>query len=348
VMTKRPELEHVLHAAKQRGTLRPAQVEPLAKLEPERIGKLAELIARLARGEQAPLAVDPILGIIDDTSRHLRAAGAVLLTRFDDEAARKALRSLIDDPEAIVREAAVRARGAKSRLTREVLSKVLDDPDPSVRHAAVRAVSGGSTSSPEMPAIDPALLAQTTMGIGKAGVYATLDANAAMASLTAIEKMMLIRQVPIFAQLDAEDLEELASIVEERRIEPDRDLFREGEVGDAVYLIVKGAVRVYVGGMGGRPETTLNELGAGACIGEMAVLDSAPRSASVRALERVRALRVPGEGFKRVLSERPEMSEAIVAELVRRMRGMMEKTASGAPRSSLSIPVQPGPHGGVS
>jgi len=79
---------------------------------------------------------------------------------------------------------------------------------------------------------------------------------------------------------------------------------------------------VFVGG-GDRPETTINEQGPGACIGEMAVLDAAPRSATVRATERVRALRVPGEGFKRVMSERPEMSEAIVAELVRRMRGLM-------------------------
>ena len=103
---------------------------------------------------------------------------------------------------------------------------------------------------------------------------------------------------------------------------PDKDVFREGDAGDAVYLIVKGKVRVFVGG-GDRPETTINELGPGACIGEMAVLDSAPRSATVRALERTRALRVPGAGFKRVMSERPEMSEAIVAELVRRMRGLM-------------------------
>ena len=80
-----------------------------------------------------------------------------------------------------------------------------------------------------------------------------------------------------------------------------------------------------------RPETTINDVGAGACIGEMAVLDSSPRSASVRALERTRALRVPGEGFKRLLSERPEMSEAIVAELVHRMRGLMAQTAGSAP-----------------
>ena len=77
-----------------------------------------------------------------------------------------------------------------------------------------------------------------------------------MASLTTIEKMMLIRQVPIFAELDADDLEELAR---DRRgaasSTPNKDLFREGDAGDAVYLIVKGKVRVFVGG-GDRPETT--------------------------------------------------------------------------------------------
>jgi hypothetical protein len=338
VLTKRAELEHVLHAAKQRGTVKPAQLAELADVE--LAAPLADQLARLERGEHAALAEGPILAVIGDSSRHLRAAAAVLLTRFETDKAREALRALLDDPEGVVREAAVRAMGAKSRLTRDVLSKVLDDPDPGVRQAAVRAVSGGSTSN-ELPAIDPAILAQTTKGIGKPGVYATLDANAAMASLTRIEKMMLIRQVPIFAQLDADDLEELATIVEERRIDAGRNLVTEGESGDAVYLLVKGQVRVYVGGTNGTPETVIAELGPGACIGEMAVLDASPRSASVRALERTRALRVPGEGFKRLLGERPEMSEAIVAELVRRMRGLVAQHAGPNARSSISIPIQP-------
>jgi CRP/FNR family cyclic AMP-dependent transcriptional regulator len=158
-----------------------------------------------------------------------------------------------------------------------------------------------------------------------------------MASLTVIEKMMLIRQVPIFAELDADDLEELASVVEERRVDTNGVLFREGDTGDAVYLIVKGTVRVFTGGTD-RPERVLSELGPGACIGEMAVLDAAPRSATVVALERTRTLRVPGDGFKRVMSERPEMSEAIVAELVKRMRGMMAQGVTPT-SSSPHIPV---------
>jgi hypothetical protein len=245
---------------------------------------------------------------------------------------------MLDDPEAIVRVAAVRSLGAKSRLTRDLLAKVLDDSDDRVRHAAVRAVSGGTSS--EMPALDPSVFAQTKHGVGKPNVYATLDANAAMASLTVIEKMMLIRQVPIFADLAPDDLEELALIVEERRVETGRDLFREGDPGDAVYLIVKGSVQVIMGGNDGKPERVLNELGAGACIGEMAVLDASPRSATVRATDRTRTLRVPGEGFKRVMSERPEMSQAIVAELVKRMRGMMSGAPVPKPSSAaISIPA---------
>jgi hypothetical protein len=335
VMTKRPEVEHVRSQAAGARGLRLQLFDMLSGVDPALRVPLVDSMQRLERGDAQPLAAEPILAIVGDSSRHLRAAAAMLLSRFEDDSSRAALTAMIDDPEPIVREAAVRAMGAKSRLTREVLAKVLADPDPMVRHAAVRAVSGGSATSGELPALDPAVLAQTTRGVGNKGVYATLDANAAMASLTTIEKMMLIRQVPIFAELAADDLEELATVVEERRVDPGKDVFREGDPGDAVYLIVKGSVVVFTGGDGTRPERVLSELGAGACIGEMAVLDASPRSATVRALERTRTLRVPGEGFKRVMTERPEMSQAIVAELVKRMRGMM----AGGPTPSMSNPA---------
>jgi hypothetical protein len=320
VMTKLPEVENLHEHARARGRVESDRLGQLAAVDDALRAPLVDLIARLERGDrndEAQLSPGPLLQIADDKSQHLRAAVAMLLSRFEDNASRAALLTMLDDTHPVVREAAVRALGAKRRLTRELLAKVLADPSPLVRHTAVRAVSG--VSSGELPALDPAVLAQTTKGIGHAEAYATLDASAAMASLTTIEKMMLLRQVPIFAELGADDLEELSGIVEERIFAADAVVFREGDAGDAVYLIVRGRVRIFVGG-GERPEKVLSELGAGACIGEMAVLDRAPRSASVRALERTRALRVPGEGFKRVMSERPEMSEAIVSELVRRMR----------------------------
>jgi signal-transduction protein with cAMP-binding, CBS, and nucleotidyltransferase domain len=189
-----------------------------------------------------------------------------------------------------------------------------------VRQAAVRAVAGGSSG--EYPAADPAVLAQTVRGVGNAGVYATLDANARVETLTEIERLMLLRQVPMFADLAPDDLDEVAAVVVEQHLQIGQDVCKEGDVGDAVFLLVKGKVRVFTGG-GDRPERTLSELGPGACIGEMAVFDAAPRSATVRAVERTRLLVVPGAEFKALLVERPEISTAIIAELVRRMRGLM-------------------------
>ncbi|HEY4176858.1 MAG TPA: cyclic nucleotide-binding domain-containing protein [Kofleriaceae bacterium] len=327
VITRRHEIEVAREHAAARGHVKADALALIHTLD-ERLRKpFVDAITRLDAGGDLPFEATPFLAIAGDSSRYLRANAAMLLSRFEDDASRAKLLSLLDDADAVVREAAVRAMGAKSRLTRDLLAKVLDDPDSRVRGAAVRAVSGGTSG--EMPAMSPSMLAQTKEGVGKPGVYATLDSNALMAQLTVIEKMMLIRQVPIFSDLDADDLDGLAEIVEERRVEAGREVFREGDAGDAVYLVVKGEVTVLTGGAGTeRPERVLNTLGAGACIGEMAVLDSEPRSATVRANQRSRLLRVPAEGFRRVMSERPEMSQAIVAELVKRMRGMMATQSS--------------------
>ncbi|HZO14840.1 MAG TPA: cyclic nucleotide-binding domain-containing protein, partial [Polyangiaceae bacterium] len=83
-------------------------------------------------------------------------------------------------------------------------------------------------------------------------------------SLTAIEKLVLLREVPLFAELGPSHLEELAAVVVERHFEPGEFLCKEGEEGDAVYLLVEGHVRVYTGG-DGRPERALGELGPVAC-----------------------------------------------------------------------------------
>jgi CRP-like cAMP-binding protein len=197
-----------------------------------------------------------------------------------------------------------------------------------VRSTAVRAVSG--TTSGEFPAADAGVtaMAQTVKGVGNAGVFATLDANARVETLTEIEKLVLLRQVPMFAELAPDHLEDLAEVVVERHFQPGSDLCREGDAGDAVFLLVKGKVKVITGGNGdGRNERVLNELGPGAVIGEMAVFDAAPRSATVRAVERTRSLTLPGDDFKALLSQRPEMSQVIIGELVRRMRGLMVASA---------------------
>jgi CRP-like cAMP-binding protein len=328
----RPEIDQAREQIEKRHK---TAASAIAVIDSALAAPLAHATARLF-SEEGALAAEPILAIAGDGSPYVRAAVVLLLSRFDDDASRARVSATLDDAEPMVREAAVRSLGARSRLTRELLTKVLADPEARVRQAAVRAISGGT--SMDMPAVDPAALAQTVKGVGNAGMFATLDDSARMASLTAIEKMMLLRQVPMFADLDPDDLDELADLVEERIYSAEGDLCKEGEAGDAVFLVVKGRVKVVKASPAG--ERVINELGPGACIGEMAVFDAAPRSATVRATERVRALVIPGEGFKTLMLDRPEMAQAIIAELVRRMRGMLAASGGPAgPATSGSMPI---------
>jgi hypothetical protein len=280
---------------------------------------LTAAVAALATPPTA-LTAGPLLAVADDASRYLRAAVAIVLSRFDEPDARAALVRALADSEPIVRQAAVRALGARSRLTRELLQKALSDGDARVRQAAVRAVAGNVTG--EQAPLSATALAQTVRGVGNAGAYATLDVNARVDTLIEIEKLALLRQVPMFADLSPEDLEELADEVVELQLPPGAVLCREGDAGEAVFLIVKGKVKVFTGG-GERPERVLSELGAGACLGEMAVFDAAPRSATVEALAPTRVLVLPGAEFKGLLAERGDMAQVIIAELVKRMRGLM-------------------------
>jgi hypothetical protein len=155
-ITQRPATMQV-EVARLRGLVDPAFIDPLAGA-----------VERLATAPPGKLSPTPFLAIAKDGSLYLRAAVAMLLSRFDDDAARATLIAMLDDTEPIVREAAVRSIASRARLTREILTKVLADSDARVRGAAVRAVSG--TSSAELPAApDPAVPRRPSRASATAG-----------------------------------------------------------------------------------------------------------------------------------------------------------------------------------
>jgi CRP-like cAMP-binding protein len=112
----------------------------------------------------------------------------------------------------------------------------------------------------------------------------------------------------------------LAQITEEIRFEPGDVLITEGELGESLFLIAAGRVRVEKRGV------LVIELGERECVGEMAILDSEPRSATVRATEPVTALRIEREDFYDLLHEKLEIAQAIIKVLTRRLR----RTTDGA------------------
>jgi CRP-like cAMP-binding protein len=89
--------------------------------------------------------------------------------------------------------------------------------------------------------------------------------------------------VPLFDRLDSAELAEMTRIMEVRRLIEGEEVFHEGDAGDAWYVVYEGQVQVLDESEGRRQE--LATIGRGGAFGEMATLDSGPRSATVRARE---------------------------------------------------------------
>lgn len=132
--------------------------------------------------------------------------------------------------------------------------------------------------------------------------------------ITTVEKVLFLKSIDLFRALPGEELAQIADIAEEMPISSGGLVFGEGEPGDALYIVVEGRVRVHKG------DRALAELGERECFGEMSVLDSEPRSASVSATEETVLLKIGREEFRDILAERPEISVGIMKVLSRRLR----------------------------
>jgi CRP-like cAMP-binding protein len=132
--------------------------------------------------------------------------------------------------------------------------------------------------------------------------------------ITAVEKVLFLKSVDLFRALPGEELAPIAEIAEEQPFAAGDQVFAEGEPGDALYLIVEGAVQVH------RGKKQVARLGARDVFGEMAVLDSHPRSASATVLEDAVLLKIGRDDFRDILQERPEIGMGVIQVLSRRLR----------------------------
>lgn len=132
--------------------------------------------------------------------------------------------------------------------------------------------------------------------------------------ISTVEKVLFLKSIDLFRQIPGEDLVRVAQIAEEIAFDPKETLITEGELGDSMYLIVDGKVQVFKG------ERLIVDLGEKECVGEMAILDSEPRSATVKASGPVIALKIEREDFYDVMNEKPEIAQGIIKVLTRRLR----------------------------
>jgi len=135
-----------------------------------------------------------------------------------------------------------------------------------------------------------------------------------------------LKAVPTLAELSATSLQWLGSQVKLRDIPAGQALLMQDAWGSVVYLILSGwvkvrrALRIHTAEVTQDSAQTLALLGPGAWVGEMAVLDEAPRSRDVLALTSVRAAGIPAATFKTLMLQEPRLCYQLARSLSRRLR----------------------------
>lgn len=141
------------------------------------------------------------------------------------------------------------------------------------------------------------------------------------------DALEIARGIPLFAQVADDDLEQIASHLIERRYPRNTTIVEEGLPGDYMYIIREGRVKVTKLSDDGR-EKILEFLDEGAFVGEMALFERAPRSASVKTLTPVRLLALSRTDFIGLLKKSPDLAMSVIQELSRRLRTINEQASA--------------------
>ena len=142
-----------------------------------------------------------------------------------------------------------------------------------------------------------------------------------MRSKTLLPKEEGLRKLTIFRGLDNKELRQVASLVDDARRPAGWTLTREGQVGQQAFIIVEGTAAVSING------ERVATLGAGDAVGEMALLDASPRSATVTAESDISVLVLTPQALSQLLAI-PSVARAMIRDMAARLR-----RAEGAPEN---------------
>lgn len=133
-----------------------------------------------------------------------------------------------------------------------------------------------------------------------------------------------LRGVPLLEALGREHLQAIARLGRRVEFGAGELIFQQGDPGDRLLIIVRGAVRVFVSGDSGA-EATIALLTTGESLGELALLDGRPRSACARAAEATTAVAISGTEFRRWLEDHPTAMLAMLETMSGRLRNTNEE-----------------------
>ena len=138
------------------------------------------------------------------------------------------------------------------------------------------------------------------------------------------EKILLLKGIEIFSGLAPSELAAIASVTKVLAYAEDRIVIKQNDVGETLFLIIEGRVQVIMEQAEGK-EVLLNHIEAGGAFGEMALIDDAPRSATIRTVEPCRFLILHKQEFKEIAMEFPRVTLQICSVLSQRLRDLQGK-----------------------
>ena len=136
--------------------------------------------------------------------------------------------------------------------------------------------------------------------------------SGAAGAITRPEKIKIgsLRRIKILADMEEKQLESFVQFMEVVTVRQFAEVFRKGEHGDAMYLVLEGELRARV--MVDKKETTLSTMRVGDFFGEISLLDAGPRSADVIANSDSRLLKMSSAAFAKVMGEAPALAASFL------------------------------------
>ncbi len=138
--------------------------------------------------------------------------------------------------------------------------------------------------------------------------------------LLLVEKVLILKSLSLFNDTPEHILADLAPLMEEEEYEKDTHVFKENTLGDCMYIIHQGQVKIH------KENVTLAVLGEKEVFGELALLDPEVRSATATTVDNCVLFRIDQEPLYEVIENRPEVARGFIKILCKRLRAQNEKS----------------------
>ena len=137
------------------------------------------------------------------------------------------------------------------------------------------------------------------------------------------EEVELLKGVPIFSKIEPAKLKLLAFTSERLNFAGGQEVCHQGDLGDAMYVILGGTADVLIDTPGG--QIAVAEMKKNSFFGEIAILCDVPRTATIKARESLATLKISQDMFYRLVAEFPQMAVEIMRELAHRLEDTNQK-----------------------